>query len=156
MPIRKTYLSISYGAARRPSTSSGWTGAATKKRASPSTFYRTTSDSLLFCCQTLYLATIILLRRSQTKLRSNEDWRRHPDSNRGSRFCRPVPYHLAMPPRIIQLFTYKKVNILNVAENSYSASFLPPILSTDELTIKNPCHLFLQKDNKGNYYHHLQ
>ena len=25
-------------------------------------------------------------------------WRRHPDSNRGSGLCRPVPYHLAMPP----------------------------------------------------------
>ena len=32
-------------------------------------------------------------------------WRRHPDLNRGSRFCRPVPYHLAMPPHIIQLST---------------------------------------------------
>ena len=26
------------------------------------------------------------------------NWRRHPDSNRGWRFCRPLPYHLAMPP----------------------------------------------------------
>ena len=25
-------------------------------------------------------------------------WREHPDSNRGSRFCRPLPYRLAMPP----------------------------------------------------------
>ncbi len=25
-------------------------------------------------------------------------WRRHPESNRGSRFCRPLPYLLAMPP----------------------------------------------------------
>ncbi len=25
-------------------------------------------------------------------------WRRHPDSNRGSGLCRPVPYHLAMSP----------------------------------------------------------
>jgi hypothetical protein len=25
-------------------------------------------------------------------------WRRHPDLNRGSGFCRPTPYHLAMPP----------------------------------------------------------
>ena len=25
-------------------------------------------------------------------------WRRHPDSNRGCGFCKPVPYHLAMPP----------------------------------------------------------
>jgi hypothetical protein len=26
-------------------------------------------------------------------------WRRRPDSNRGSGLCRPVPYHLATPPR---------------------------------------------------------
>lgn len=25
-------------------------------------------------------------------------WRRHPDSNRGSEFCRLVPYHLAISP----------------------------------------------------------
>ena len=28
------------------------------------------------------------------------DWRRHPDSNRGCGFCKPVPYHLAMPPHL--------------------------------------------------------
>ncbi len=28
-------------------------------------------------------------------------WRRHPDSNRGSGLCRPVPYHLAMPPYMV-------------------------------------------------------
>ena len=27
-------------------------------------------------------------------------WRRHPDLNRGSGFCRPVPYHLAIAPNI--------------------------------------------------------
>ena len=27
-----------------------------------------------------------------------DNWRRHPDSNRGSGLCRPVPYHLAMSP----------------------------------------------------------
>ena len=26
-------------------------------------------------------------------------WRRQPDLNWWSRFCRPVPYHLAMPPK---------------------------------------------------------
>ena len=26
-------------------------------------------------------------------------WRRHPDSNRGSKLCRLMPYHLAMSPR---------------------------------------------------------
>ena len=25
-------------------------------------------------------------------------WRRHPDLNRGSGICSPVPYHLAMAP----------------------------------------------------------
>src|ERR1700752_1799293 len=27
-----------------------------------------------------------------------EIWRRRPDLNRGSRFCRPLPYHLATAP----------------------------------------------------------
>ena len=27
-------------------------------------------------------------------------WRRHPDLNRGSGICSPVPYHLAMAPYI--------------------------------------------------------
>ena len=26
-------------------------------------------------------------------------WRRHPDSNRGSKLCRLMPYHLAMSPK---------------------------------------------------------
>ena len=30
-------------------------------------------------------------------------WRRHPDSNRGSEFCRLVPYHLAISPFIIYI-----------------------------------------------------
>ena len=30
--------------------------------------------------------------------RYNREERRHPDLNRGWRFCRPLPYHLAMPP----------------------------------------------------------
>ena len=28
-------------------------------------------------------------------------WRRHPDLNRGSEFCRLVPYHLAIAPNIL-------------------------------------------------------
>src|SRR2546423_13728343 len=28
----------------------------------------------------------------------NFDWRRRPDLNRGWRFCRPLPYHLATAP----------------------------------------------------------
>jgi hypothetical protein len=27
-----------------------------------------------------------------------ENWRRRPDLNRGWRFCRPLPYHLATAP----------------------------------------------------------
>src|SRR5262245_36847257 len=29
---------------------------------------------------------------------SSNDWRRRPDLNRGWRFCRPLPYHLATAP----------------------------------------------------------
>ena len=28
----------------------------------------------------------------------SEGWRRRPDLNRGWRFCRPLPYHLATAP----------------------------------------------------------
>ena len=28
-------------------------------------------------------------------------WRRHPDSNWGSRFCKPMPYHLATAPTVL-------------------------------------------------------
>ena len=34
----------------------------------------------------------------RTALFLNEIWRRRPDLNRGSRFCRPLPYHLATAP----------------------------------------------------------
>ena len=32
------------------------------------------------------------------KFEQKRRWRRHPDSNRGSEFCRLVPYHLAISP----------------------------------------------------------
>ena len=32
------------------------------------------------------------------QIRSFSFWRRHPDLNRGSRCCRPLPYHLAIAP----------------------------------------------------------
>jgi hypothetical protein len=54
---------------------------------------------LRFCNQTFfnfYNQTFKKLAAPDVALR--EVWRRHPDLNRGSRFCRPVPYHLAMPP----------------------------------------------------------
>src|SRR5262249_1020489 len=31
-----------------------------------------------------------------------KDWRRRPDLNRGWRFCRPLPYLLATPPRDVR------------------------------------------------------
>ena len=36
-------------------------------------------------------------------------WRRHPDSNRGSEFCRLVPYHLAISPYTILYDNNKKI-----------------------------------------------
>ena len=36
-------------------------------------------------------------------------WRRHPDSNWGWRFCRPLPYRLAMAPYGV-LWIYVKIN----------------------------------------------
>ena len=37
-------------------------------------------------------------------------WRRHPDLNRGSEFCRLVPYHLAMSPSIINICKRTKIS----------------------------------------------
>src|SRR3954469_16800120 len=31
-------------------------------------------------------------------MQASEGWRRRPDLNRGWRFCRPLPYHLATAP----------------------------------------------------------
>jgi hypothetical protein len=31
---------------------------------------------------------------------SRKNWRRRPDLNRGWRFCRPLPYHLATAPKV--------------------------------------------------------
>ena len=42
-----------------------------------------------------------IIKKHQTKLmlkKLNCFWRRHPDSNRGSKFCRLMPYRLAMSP----------------------------------------------------------
>ena len=43
-------------------------------------------------------------------------WRRHPDSNRGSEFCRLVPYHLAISPYNI-LYVYNINMLINLIYN---------------------------------------
>ena len=37
-------------------------------------------------------------KKNTCKCRCFSFWRRHPDLNRGSRICSPMPYHLAMAP----------------------------------------------------------
>ena len=44
-------------------------------------------------------ASVELLRLLRRRIDESEfDWRRRPDLNRGWRFCRPLPYHLATAP----------------------------------------------------------
>ena len=43
---------------------------------------------------------------------ADASWRRHPDSDRGSGSCSPLPYHLAIAP-------YKKSRILNTRIRSF-------------------------------------
>jgi hypothetical protein len=50
----------------------------------------------------------------------DEDWRRHPDLNRGSGFCRPTPYHLAMPPLLGYLSAPSQYAIFPQAHSSKS------------------------------------
>ena len=38
-------------------------------------------------------------KRNTSQLAGVSFWRRHPDLNRGSRICSPMPYHLAMAPK---------------------------------------------------------
>ena len=38
-------------------------------------------------------------KKRDTLSRVSFFWRRHPDLNRGSRICSPMPYHLAMAPK---------------------------------------------------------
>ena len=55
--------------------------------------YGTVFSVIQFICDNLYHSVI--------KLKKVIYWRRHPDLNRGSEFCRLVPYRLAMSPYII-------------------------------------------------------
>ena len=50
--------------------------------------YGTVFSVIQAICDNLYHSVVIY-------------WRRHPDLNRGSEFCRLVPYRLAMSPYII-------------------------------------------------------
>ena len=43
-------------------------------------------------------ASALQIRKAPAKAGAFLIWRRHPDLNRGSRICSPMPYHLAMAP----------------------------------------------------------
>src|SRR6266542_6177537 len=47
---------------------------------------------------TLTVAGFRVLPNDQILVFLRKDWRRRPDLNRGWRFCRPLPYHLATAP----------------------------------------------------------
>src|SRR3989337_3556053 len=46
----------------------------------------------------LHMARHQRMPRCGTFVFVNKNWRRRPDLNRGWRFCRPLPYHLATAP----------------------------------------------------------
>ena len=48
--------------------------------------------------KTAALSRSAISRQNKDFYEINNFWRRHPDSNRGSRLCRPMPYRLAISP----------------------------------------------------------
>ena len=58
-------------------------------------------------------------------------WRRHPDLNRGSRICSPMPYHLAMAPKNgagNEIRTrYLHLGKVALCQMSYARKMVPPV-----------------------------
>ena len=51
------------------------------------------------CAEIMPLRTVLGKQKNDVFKHVVFCWRRHPDLNRGSRICSPMPYHLAMAPR---------------------------------------------------------
>ncbi len=56
--------------------------------------------NILIYCSSVVKRILLLAIKSPTPHKNVGQflWRRHPDLNWGWRFCRPLPYHLAMAP----------------------------------------------------------
>ena len=59
-------------------------------------------EHLIFRCMMVFRNSWqVSVNSKPQRLSSLGLWRRHPESNRGWRFCRPLPYRLAMAPYLI-------------------------------------------------------
>ena len=88
---------------------------------------------------------------SYSRLGVYKTWRRHPDLNRRSGFCRPMPYRLAMPP-LLERETGFEPATSTLARLHSTAELLP--LNEDEFYGTHPrlSTYFYIKYNKGNYF----
>ncbi len=70
-------------------------------------------------------------KRNTSRLAGVSFWRRHPDLNRGSRICSPMPYHLAMAPKIgagNEIRTrYLHLGKVALCQMSYARKMVPPV-----------------------------
>ena len=70
-------------------------------------------------------------KRNTSQLAGVSFWRRHPDLNRGSRICSPMPYHLAMAPKNgagNEIRTrYLHLGKVALCQMSYARKMVPPV-----------------------------
>ena len=70
-------------------------------------------------------------KKRDTLSRVSFFWRRHPDLNRGSRICSPMPYHLAMAPKNgagNEIRTrYLHLGKVALCQMSYARKMVPPV-----------------------------
>ena len=70
-------------------------------------------------------------KRNTSRLAGVSFWRRHPDLNRGSRICSPMPYHLAMAPKNgagNEIRTrYLHLGKVALCQMSYARKMVPPV-----------------------------
>ena len=58
-------------------------------------------EPLEACTSTVFKTAAFDHSAISRKIKIAKIWRRHPDSNRRSRLCRPMPYRLAMSPIVV-------------------------------------------------------
>ena len=92
----------------------------------------------------------------------SEVWRRRPDLNRGWRFCRPLPYHLATAPSGRKNGrTWKKLEretgvepATSTLARSHSTTELLPLVQITKNTVPQPLTPSkTNRTNEGSYWH---
>ena len=93
-------------------------------------------------------------------LRTGIFWRRHPDLNRGSGFCRPMPYHLAMSPYSTSCHWWKKGRLklfLSVLWSGWRGSnSLPPPWQGGALPDELHPHLWCLRSESNQWHGDFQ